>query len=141
MFARVFNLTHFNALNLSIWFLMAFQAGTINAGAYIGCHRFASHVTGFATLVGTEFARHNFAGAVSMAIVPMFFLVGTMISAYFVDRRVAAHKAPKYTLLIGSIAVLMYAAAFGGEAGIFGPFDTATDSEPNFAIAQGSCDL
>ena len=139
MFARVFNLTKYNPWNLAIWFLMAFQAGTINTGAYIGCHRFASHVTGFATLVGTEFASKNFTAAMSMATVPMFFLLGTMISAYFVDRRVAAHKTPQYTFLMSTITVLMFLAAAGGNFGLFGPFSTPVQDPPNLAILSILC--
>ena len=34
------------------WFLLAFLGGHVNAGGYLACHRFVSHVTGFATLAG-----------------------------------------------------------------------------------------
>ncbi len=118
---------------------MAFQAGSINTGAYIGCHRFVSHVTGFATLVGTEFAKSNFSAALSMAIVPIFFLIGTMISAYFVDRRVAHKKRPHYTLLIIATALLMYLAAIGGLMDLFGPFSTPLDTAPNFSLLSILC--
>ena len=118
---------------------MSFQAGAINAGAYIGCHRFVSHVTGFATLFGAEFARERFVAAASMATVPLFFLLGTMISAYFVDRRIAGHKPPQYTFLVCTIAILMAIAAVGGIYGWFGPFSSPTDSDPNYALLAILC--
>ncbi len=37
--------------NITVWMAMAFQAGLINIGAFLACHRFVSHVTDF----GVEF--------------------------------------------------------------------------------------
>jgi uncharacterized membrane protein YoaK (UPF0700 family) len=139
MFTKVFDLSHYNKWNMLIWFLLAFQAGAINAGAFIGCHRFVSHVTGFATLVGTEIARSRFDAALGMATVPLFFLVGAMISAYFVDKRVAAHQKPQYTFLVFTIAVLMMVASFGGLNGWFGAFNTPTETEPNYSLLAILC--
>ncbi len=118
---------------------MAFQAGAINAGAYISCHRFVSHVTGFATLVGTDFAQERFSDAFNMAVVPIFFLIGTMISAYYVDRRSILNKKPQYTALIVIIAFFMYIAAFGGKLDWFGPFFTPNNVTPNATILSILC--
>ena len=108
MFARVFNFTHFGWKNLSVWCLMAFQAGVINTGGFIGCHRFVSHTTGFATAFGEAFAGAQWNLALSAAGVPLFFLAGVRISAYFVDRRVALGQTPQYTLLISIIVLILY---------------------------------
>ena len=139
MFARVFNFTHFGWKNLSVWCLMAFQAGVINTGGFIGCHRFVSHTTGFATAFGEAFAGAQWNLALSAAGVPLFFLAGVMISAYFVDRRVALGQTPQYTLLISIIVFLMAIAVFGGRWGWFGAFNPEASLEPNFALLAILC--
>src|SRR5262249_20057385 len=87
----IFSKKHF--LN---WFLLSFLAGTINVGGYMACHRFVSHVTGFATLFGAEAVEGNWAEGFGMLSVPLFFIIGTMISAFLVERRIAYGRAPMY---------------------------------------------
>jgi uncharacterized membrane protein YoaK (UPF0700 family) len=139
MLSRAFDLSKFSLAHMFVWLLMAFQAGAINVGAYIGCHRFVSHVTGFATLFGFEFARGHMIAALSMASVPLFFLTGIMFSAYFVDHRLATNKKPQYTFLICLIAFLMLVAACGGLSGWFGPFNSPLESEPNYPLLAILC--
>lgn len=124
---------------MTIWFLMAFQAGAINAGGFISSHRFVSHTTGFATHFGAEFASENWSAAISMASVPLFFLLGTMISAYFIDRRMACGKVPQYTFLVSIMAGLLFIAAFGGRSGWFGDFGGPHDVEPNYELLAILC--
>jgi uncharacterized membrane protein YoaK (UPF0700 family) len=139
MFARVFNIPSLSRIKIFVTFLMAFQAGAINSAGYIICHRFVSHVTGFATLVGIDIANVSVVSALSMASVPLFFLVGVMISAYFVDMRTAIHKTPQHTFLISTIAGLMYLVAIGGYLGWFGPFESPFNSLPNYPLIVILC--
>jgi len=139
MFARVFNLAEFRYRNLVVWFLMAFQAGSINAGGFLGLHRFVSHTTGFATTFGESFARGRIASAVATASVPIFFLIGVMISAYFVDLRLARHRQPQYTGLMVCICLLLLAAGGGGLLGWFGAFDTPAGQEPSYPLLAILC--
>lgn len=139
MFARVFHISAKSKLKIYISFLMALQAGAINTGGFVVCKRFVSHVTGFATLFGVDFANLNFSLAFSMISVPLFFLAGVMFSAYFVDKRVAEHKSPQYTFLIVSIATLMFISAIGGELGWFGPLNIPADAVPNYPLIAILC--
>lgn len=134
MYARVFNLANYNKINMSIWFLMAFQAGAINAGGFLACHRFVSHTTGFATHFGAEFALGKIYDAIGIASVPIFFLLGTMLSAYFVDHRVSLKKKPQYSLLVWFMFSLMLLATIGGQLNWFGKFGDPTAIEPDYPL-------
>jgi uncharacterized membrane protein YoaK (UPF0700 family) len=104
------------------WFLLSFLAGNINTGGYLACQRFVSHVTGFATLAGVDAALELWWEAIGILTVPVFFLLGVLISAYYVDRRVHEGKKPRYALVMG-IATLCLAFAGGfGVAGLWGEF-------------------
>jgi len=108
--------THFH------WWLFSFLAGSVNVGGYLAAHRFVTHVTGFATLFGADAAVGDWRQALGILSVPLFFLVGVMISAYLVDRRVHRGSRPRYALVMGLIALCLISASVGGYFGVFGVF-------------------
>jgi uncharacterized membrane protein YoaK (UPF0700 family) len=108
--------------NLFIWFAMAFQAGVLNIGGFLACHRFVSHITGFATYFGVEITQSNSQHAWGMLIVPLFFLVGSMISGVLVDLRLKQQKKPKYYISFGIIFFLILLIYAGGVFELFGRF-------------------
>ncbi|WP_415063824.1 YoaK family protein [Bdellovibrio sp.] len=122
MFSYQRTLSHYSHSNVAIWLSMAFQAGAINTGGYLSCHRFVSHVTGFGTLIGTEAASGKWIPALGMLTVPGFFIGGTMLSAYFVDRRIQTNQRPLYPVVMFLIFVLTMAVTAGGNLGYFGEF-------------------
>jgi uncharacterized membrane protein YoaK (UPF0700 family) len=97
------SISHYTKYNVSTWMLMAFQAGVLNIGGFMACHRFVSHVTGFATFFGYEINQKDSSHAIGMLIVPLFFLLGAMVSAQLVDIRLKLHKKPKYYISFGLI--------------------------------------
>lgn len=101
---------------------MAFQAGLLNIGGFMACHRFVSHVTGFATFFGYELNQPDSSHAVGMLVVPLFFLLGAMVSGFLVDIRLKMHKRPKYYLSFGFIFILLLFVYIGGVTGQFGTF-------------------
>lgn len=104
------------------WFLLSFMAGAVNVGGYLACHRFVTHVTGFATLAGIDFAEANWSDAIGILTVPVYFLFGVMVSAYFVDRRIHEGRKPRYSLVMGLVASCLMAATVGGYLGWFSEF-------------------
>ncbi len=122
MFSYSRTLSHFSLSNIIIWLSMAFQAGAINAGGYLASHRFVSHVTGFGTLVGTHVAQSQWESAVGMLLVPAFFILGAMVSAFLIDRRIQKNKKPFYPLVLFAIQFLMMLVALGGNLNWFGEF-------------------
>lgn len=110
---------------------MAFQAGVLNMGGFLACHRFVSHVTGFATFFGYEFTQKDRSHAWGMLIVPLFFLFGAMVSGYLVDIRLKLHKKPKYYIAYAVMLVLILIATIGGWLGWFGPFGASLEESRN----------
>ena len=114
--------------NVSLWMLMSFQAGLINIGGFLACGRFVSHVTGFAGYFGYEIARRNYPLAFGMLVVPIFFLIGAMVSGELVDVRIKSGLRPKYDVAFGIIFCMISAVFLTGLFGYFGEFGRANSS-------------
>lgn len=108
--------------NWAIWWTLAFQAGAINTGGYLACHRFVTHTTGFATLFGTGLAEGDFRDAFGMLFVPIVFVIGAMISAFFIDRRRLQGMRPHYATVLLMITSVLVGITIGGQFGLFGTF-------------------
>lgn len=117
------NLSHFSPRNVVIWFTLAFQAGCINVGGFLACRRFVTHVTGFATLFGADVARLEYREAFSMLSVPLFFILGAMISSFLVDRRMIRGLAPRYATVLFIMALTNILLVAAGNLGQFGSFN------------------
>lgn len=122
MFSSPDNLSHYSVRNASIWLALAFQAGVVNAGGVLACHRFVTHTTGFGTTFGTEVAHGRMWTAVGMLSVPVFFVSGAIISAFLIDRRQIQNRAPKYAAVLFLMMLLMGTTLFAGVGGKFGNF-------------------
>lgn len=113
---------------------MAFQAGVLNIGGFMACHRFVSHVTGFATFFGYEINQADSSHAIGMLVVPLFFLLGAMISGFLVDIRLKLHKRPKYYLSFGFIFILLLMIYIGGVSGLFGIFGEPLNNSSDYLL-------
>lgn len=101
---------------------LAFQAGVLNVGGFLACHRFVTHITGFATHFGEEASLSRWESAFGMLTVPGFFLLGCMISGFFIDLRQLRDRAPLYEYSFGLIGLLMLVISIGGHNHVFGNF-------------------
>jgi uncharacterized membrane protein YoaK (UPF0700 family) len=115
--------------NIAVWMALAFQAGVLNVGGFMACHRFVSHLTGFATFFGVEISHHEFTQAIGILLVPLFFICGAMISGRLVDIRLKQGKKPKYYFIFGIMLILILISVVGGFNGVFGKF-----GEPSIEI-------
>ncbi len=111
--------------NISIWMALAFQGGVLNIGGFLACGRFVSHVTGFATHFGVEINRQDYSSALGMLLVPLFFLIGAILSGLLVDIRLKLHKRPKYYIIFGVLFLLLLFIVISGFNGAFGDFGGA----------------
>jgi uncharacterized membrane protein YoaK (UPF0700 family) len=109
-----------NHRNVRVWFLMAFQAGVINAGGFLACKRFVTHTTGMATHFAYELANWHLEAAFGMLTVPLFFLLGAMITSYFVDLPHHRQQEPNFRMPALLIMVCLIFAMCLGEIGAFG---------------------
>lgn len=133
------SISHYSRSNVSIWMLLAFQAGVLNIGGFMACHRFVSHVTGFATFFGYELSQKDSSHAIGMLIVPLFFLVGAMISGLLVDIRLKLHKKPKYYISFGIIFLLVLIVFIGGISGALGVFGQPINTSADYLLLMLLC--
>ncbi len=128
------SISHYTPGNISIWMSMAFQAGILNIGGFMACHRFVSHVTGFATFFGHEINQVDNSHAFGMLAVPLFFLFGCMISGQLVDIRLKLHKSPKYYITFGLIFFLLCIVFALGVFGYFGKFGEPLELSRDYTL-------
>ncbi len=130
------SISEYKSENIAVWMSMAFQAGVINVGGFLACHRFVSHVTGFATFFGAEISEtpRNWMHASGMLVVPLFFLLGAMLSGQLVDIRLKLHKKPRYYFTFGVIFMLTVIVLFGGLTGQFGNFGEPLSTERDYLL-------
>ncbi|MBC7457265.1 MAG: DUF1275 domain-containing protein [Bdellovibrionaceae bacterium] len=128
------SISHYTPGNISIWMSMAFQAGILNIGGFMAVHRFVSHVTGFATFFGYEINQTDKSHAFGMLAVPLFFLLGCMLSAQLVDIRLKLHKRPKYYITFGLIFFLLSIVLGLGVFGYFGKFGEPLELSRDYTL-------
>lgn len=133
------SISHYTRSNIAIWMSLAFQAGLLNIGGFLACHRFVSHVTGFAAYFGLEASRGNGNEAAKMLLVPLFFLAGSLISGFLVDLRLKLHKKPKYYLSFGIIFFVLLAVSVGGTLGFFGTFGEPVETVNDYVLLALLC--
>lgn len=145
MFASFHHEKHFNELsidtlqNRKIWSALAFQAGWINAGGFLACHRFVTHITGFATQFGADIAFFSWKNALGMLTVPLFFLLGSMISAYYVDRAIRKKKKVEFHILFFLISFFLFLVTVMGMIGLFGTFGQQLDIMADYILIAFLC--
>lgn len=127
--------------NLAIWFTMAFQAGLLNIGGFFIARRIVSHVTGFVTFFGHDVSQGRGLQALGMLIVPSFFLLGAMVSGYFVDIRLKLGKRPKYYIPFGIMFVLNLIVLITGLLGGWGAFGHEPLTIESFVLIAILCFL
>jgi uncharacterized membrane protein YoaK (UPF0700 family) len=122
------------------WLLLSFMAGNINAGGLLACGRFVSHMTGFYTLFGQSVAQWRWDEALGMATIPLYFLAGSMISAYLVERPIHQGKRAHYvTVMLLTSACLFLPAILGTSGVMMGDFGGTTHLRPNYVLLALLC--
>jgi uncharacterized membrane protein YoaK (UPF0700 family) len=135
------SISNFSPENVTIWMILAFQAGLLNIGGYMAINKIISHVTGFATFFGHEISQNQSVHALGMLSVPIFFLMGSMVSGYFVDIRLKMNKRPKYYITFGIIFMLLAVLFIAGITGQFGQFGEPFEVRRNYALLILLCSV
>jgi len=114
------------------WLLIAFAAGAVNAGAFIACERFITHMTGIITQVGLH------SGAwwrmAEYILVLAAFVLGAMASVIPLQGRTLRGKPPSHALPLWTVAVILAGIAAVGSTGVFGPIGGQLDEAADFAL-------
>ncbi len=109
--------------------ILSMSAGAVNAGAYLACQRFVSHVTGTVTLIGVDFGSWPLVG--EYALVLLCFLLGA-ISAVVMLALTAPTQYPTRSLQL--VALLVALVAVMGHAGLFGTFGKSVEGPGDFVL-------
>lgn len=114
---------------LSLWVGLTAVAGAVNAGAYLCCRSFVSHVTGTMTMLGLDFG--SWALAFDYALVFACFVGGAAVSVVIIDTWCAGRKHAWAVPVLGVVAILAFIAA-AGRAGMFGAFGGSVETPTDF---------
>jgi uncharacterized membrane protein YoaK (UPF0700 family) len=132
---------YLNPKCLPIWILMAFQAGYLNAGGFIACHRFVSHVTGFGTQAGISLSTNEYLFAFEMALAPLSFIVGAAAAAMLIDKELLKKKDPHVKSALLIMTGIATAVWIIGEFGFFGEFGEPLRLQRDFMLLFSLCFL
>ncbi len=121
------------------WLLMSLAAGVLNVIAFIGLGTFATHVTGFATLFGVHAAEFHFGNSVAALAVPLFFLLGAVLSGLFVEARVRRNKKPHYDYVMYFGASLLIVATILGSSKGYDELQSYLQIQKNFILLSLIC--
>ncbi|HEU4406345.1 MAG TPA: DUF1275 domain-containing transporter [Polyangiaceae bacterium] len=124
----------FTPRHLLGWVAFSMTAGCVNAGAFLACRNFVSHVTGVLTNLSLDVLRPPL--ALEYALVLAAFVAGAALATLAAEtwggRRRAAYALPLALAFVALVAV-----ALAGRAGLFGEFGAATSEtggQASFAL-------
>ena len=124
------------------WLGITFFSGFMNAVAFVGLGMFATHVTGFVTLLGVHMASAHWRQAVTALFVPVFFLLGAVVSGLWIEARLRNSKRPRYDWVMYFCTALLlltiYTSDFKMVQVDFIHFDLSHNFMPLSAISMAS---
>jgi uncharacterized membrane protein YoaK (UPF0700 family) len=124
--------TIFSWRHVPSWLMLTLAAGAVNAGAFLACQRFVTHVTGIATQIGLDVS--SFWLMVDYALILGCFILGAAVSVLTIEGRARLTGRPWHAVpLLGVMAVLLLV-ALAGHAGVFGPFGGEVEQVADFAL-------
>ena len=136
------NLLHFslNKKQMSDTALLyTFLSGLINIGAFLACHRFVTHVTGFATHFGADLAQFKWSEALSMLIAPLFFLFGAALSGFFIQHQKLLGKKIQLGAIFVTLSLSHWSVVILSQFQIFGEFGLAHEARADFLFISILC--
>ncbi|WP_394842141.1 DUF1275 domain-containing protein [Pendulispora brunnea] len=113
------------------WLLFSLTAGSVNAGAFMACRNFVSHVTGTITSLGVEFG-DSWLVLKYMLVFAAFFGGAALAALVTVTLRLRDKQQIVVPMLLAFVVLLAVAAA--GHAGLFGPFGLEQPTTASFAL-------
>jgi uncharacterized membrane protein YoaK (UPF0700 family) len=124
--------TIFSVRHVPSWLLLAMAAGSVNAGAFMACQRFVTHVTGLTTQLGMD------AGLLRLmaeyGVVVLCFIAGAMASVLFLQGRAERGKQPLHALPLVLVSLVLAGVALAGNAGVFGVFGATVEQPSDFLL-------
>lgn len=109
--------------NQLLWLVLAMHAGYLNAGGFLACHRFVSHMTGFGTQIGVSFGLKEYLIAAEMLLAPLSFIMGAGFAGFLIDSKMDKNHSPRLKeglLLILLLDIIVFSGGLSGVFGVFG---------------------
>jgi uncharacterized membrane protein YoaK (UPF0700 family) len=124
--------TIFSWRHLPSWLMLSLAAGAVNAGAFLACQRFVTHVTGTATLIGLDIS--SFWLMLDYAIVVGCFIMGAAFAVLLIEGRARLRGKPWHAAPLIAVTAVLGAVAVAGHVGRFGPFGGEVEQVADFAL-------
>jgi uncharacterized membrane protein YoaK (UPF0700 family) len=102
------------------WLGLSLQSGALNAGAWIACGKYASHLTGSATKFGVELAQGHILFALSMLSLALFFVLGGMVSGALIDLNEARGERARWDRALGIEFLILFVVLILAVFDVFG---------------------
>lgn len=107
---------------VSLFSILSFQAGFLNAFGFVACGKYISHVTGFGTQIGSAVATQQTTLALELVGFPLSYVLGSFLSGFITIAKIERRMRPRFNTVVGVFPFLMLALTLGGLFGFFGPF-------------------
>ncbi len=108
--------------NRFLWSLLSSQSGFANVGGMLAVHHYVSHVTGFAGHIAINILSETYISALLLLTIPVAFLSGSMLSAFFSDIKRLRNQIPRYDLVLFAISFIYFFISVAGYKNYFGYF-------------------
>jgi uncharacterized membrane protein YoaK (UPF0700 family) len=133
------SISTFTRANMTLWMILAFQAGMLNIAGLLSCHGFVSNMTGYATLFGFELGQKNFLFATAAVFVPFCFMLGAVFSGYLIDVRLKKGDKPQYFVVFGVLFLILLSITIVGFNKGFGSFGVSDEAHANYYLLACLC--
>lgn len=114
------------------WMILALAAGATNAGAFLACQRFVTHVTGTVTRVGLDVGSWSLVAEYGLVLGA--FVLGAFLSVFAIQGRTLRGLPARPWAPMAGVAGLLAAAALAGDAGLFGAMGGPVEEGADFAL-------
>lgn len=114
------------------WVLLAMSAGAVNAGGFLACRRFVSHVTGTATMISIN--AHLRTLAIDLGLVMGSFILGAAVSVLALQGRKNRGQEPWHHVPLLGVSAILALVAVLGMAGAFGTFGGGVQGTADLAL-------
>jgi len=124
--------TIYSMRHVPSWLLLAFAAGSVNAGAFLACQRFVTHVTGLTTQLGMDVGLWRLMA--EYGVVVLCFIAGAMASVIPLQARHMRGKKPMHAAPLFVVALMLMGVSVAGHAGVFGAFGASVEQPSDFLL-------
>lgn len=122
-----------------LWMILSFKAGFLNAAGFLATGYYVSHVTGFGSMVGVSLAHEEYVFGIELLIIPLAFIIGSMLPTMILEKNYEGNKIPPYPLVQLLITGLLGVILLLGVTNFFGQFNLPQHDENDIILIGLLC--